>query len=132
MQLFLLDGAGAGILLLFFGLGLLFIFLAILLETFVMLQMKYHSVIRKAFIQSLAANLLSLAAGFILIGIDNNLFQLDNIGGFGLMFAATILVETVTLYIMNEAKPVQKTILVSLVMNLTTYMLAFLITRVFN
>lgn len=125
MQFFLLDGVGAAFLLVLFGLGLLFIIIAILVEAAVMLWMKYILTYKTAFIHSLTVNVVSLAAGFILSGANSDLFQLNNMAGFGVMFAVTLLVEFLLLYFMNKTKPASQTALVCLVMNAVTYLVAF-------
>jgi hypothetical protein len=127
MSIYLLDGVGAGFLLLLFGLGVLFIFIAILAEAMVMQLMKYEPVFKKALLRSFVVNLISLAAGFILTSSSSNLFHLENMAGFALMFAVTLLIETIGLYLMYKEKPVTKTLLVSLVMNVVTYLLAYIL-----
>ena len=127
MSVYLLDGVGAGILLLLFGLGVLFIVIAILAEAMIMQWMKYEAVFKKALLRSFVVNLVSLAAGFILTTSAPDLFHLENMGGFVLMFAATLLLETTGLYLMYKTQPLSKTLLVSLVMNAVTYLLAYLL-----
>ena len=127
MSIYLLDGVGAGFLLLLFGLGVLFIFIAILAEAMVMQLMKYEPVFKKALLRSFVVNLISLAAGFILTSSSSDLFHLENMAGFALMFAVTLLIETTGLYLMYKEKPVTKTLLVSLVMNAVTYLLAYIL-----
>lgn len=127
MSLFLLDGVGAGFLVFLFGLGLLFLVAAVFLEAFIMLKMKYHPVYKKALLQSLLANLASLAAGYILINTDSEFFKLDSFGSFAVFFGITLLVELPVLYLLNRATPLQKTFMVCLFMNLCTYLLAGLI-----
>lgn len=132
MNFYLLDGVGAGFILVLFGLGLVFTILAILTEAVVMQKMKYHSGYQMAFIQSLAANLVSLAAGFILFNSDSALFGLANAAGFAIMFGITFLLESVVLYLMNKAVPLRRTLAVSLVMNLVTYTIAVLLILLLN
>jgi hypothetical protein len=123
----LLDGVGAGFLFLLFGLGLLFLIAAILIEAWVMQKMKYQASYRTALIQSLTVNLVSLAAGFVLSGISTDLFAVDNFLGFAILFGATVLLEFAVLYLLNRNKPLQPTFMASLVMNLVTYCIAFLL-----
>lgn len=127
MSIYLLDGVGAGFLLLLFGLGVLFIFIAILAEAMVMQWMKYEAVFKKALLRSFVVNLISLGAGFILTSSSSQLFHLENMAGFALMFAVTLLIETTGLYLMYREKPISKTVLVSLVMNAVTYILAYIL-----
>lgn len=132
MKIILLDGVGAGFLIYLFGAGLLFIFVAVMLEALVMQWMQYQTPFKKSFLQSLAVNLLSLAGGYVLIETDSDLFQLNNKAGFGLMFVSTLLLETALLYNLNRKKTLKQTIAVCLVMNLVTYFIAFLIIQPFN
>lgn len=132
MSLYLLDGIGAGFLVYFFGIGLLFIISLIFIEAIVMFWLKYQPLFKTAFLQSLAVNLLSLAGGFLLIKIDSDLFALDNYAGFGLMFLATLLLETLLLYRLNRNKLLKQTIFVSILMNIVTYLMAFFIIQPFN
>lgn len=132
MSIILLDGVGAGFLVLLFGLGLLFIIIAIFLEAFVMQWMKYQSRYRNALVQSLVANLVSLAAGFVLLNVNGRFFHLENLLSLGVMFVVTFVVEFILLYLMNKGVPVKKTLAVSLAMNVVTYVIAIGITRGFN
>lgn len=127
MSIYLLDGVGAGFLLFLFGLGILFLIIAILAEAMVMQLMKYEPVFKKAVLRSFVVNLISLAAGFILTSSSSALFHLENMAGFALMFAVTMLIETTGLYLMYKEKPLARTILVSLLMNLLTYLLAYIL-----
>jgi hypothetical protein len=132
VSIILLDGVGAGFLVLLFGLGLLFIIIAIFLEAFVMQWMKYQSRYRNALVQSLVANLVSLAAGFVLLNVNGRFFHLENLLSLGVMFVVTFVVEFILLYLMNKGVPVKKTLAVSLAMNVVTYVIAIGITRGFN
>ena len=132
MKFYLLDGAGAGILIALFGVGLLFLLLAVALEAIVMQKMKYQFIFRVSLIQSLVANLVSLAAGFVLFTSSESQFGIDNYTGFAILFGVTVLLEFIILYLMNKTKPVRRTLTVCLVMNLLTYAIAFLITRIIN
>lgn len=131
MKIILLDGVGAGFLLVIFGLGLLFIIIAILLEAMIMQWMKFQAEFKTALTQSLAVNIASLAVGFALTSVDSDLFQLNNMTGFGIMFIITVLVELALLYLMNKKLPVQKTMMTCLVMNGATYAAAFLLIQGF-
>jgi hypothetical protein len=127
MKYILLDGVGAAFFMMIFLLGLVFIILAILIEAAVMRQMKFHPVYKKCLLQSLVANLLSLAAGFVLINSGGNFFQVDNLSGFAVLFVITLVIEWLVLYLMNRKKPLMQTLNVCVVMNLVTYAIAFLI-----
>jgi hypothetical protein len=125
----LLDGVGAGFLLAIFGLGLLFIAAAVFIEAVVMMKMKYHKVFKRALIQSLVANLLSLALGFILINSDGDFYNMESFSGFVSLFALTLLIEFLALYLMNRKESLLRTLTVCVVMNLVTYLIAFLLLR---
>lgn len=127
MTLYLLDGVGAGFLLLLFALGIAFLLIAILLEAFIMQWMKFELIFQKALIRSLAVNLISLAAGFLLTSIDAEFFELSNPAGFAIFFAVTVLVEFVFLHILYAEKSFSDKLKVSIVMNLCTYLLAFIL-----
>lgn len=133
MRIILLDGVGAGILLFLFGLGLLFIIIAILLEAMIMQWMKMHASFKVALPQSVGVNIASLASGFVLSSIDSDLFHLNNMAGFGVMFLVTVIIEFILLYLMNKKEPVKKILLICLAMNMATYLAAFiLIQGIFN
>jgi hypothetical protein len=132
MKFYLLDGAGAGILIALFGVGILFLLLAVALEAIVIQKMKYQFIFRVSLIQSVVANLVSLAAGFVLSAVSEVQFAIDNYTGLAILFVVTVLLEFIVLYLMNKTKPVRRTLAVCLVMNLVTYAIAFLITLVLN
>jgi len=132
VKIILLDGAGAGLLIALFGIGLLFLLLAVVLEAIVMQRMKYQFIFRVSLIQSLVANLVSLAAGFVLSSVSENQFAIDNYTGFAILFAVTVLLEFIVLYFMNKTQPAKRTLMVCFMMNLVTYAVAFLITLIIN
>ena len=127
MKPILLDGIGAGFLFFIFALGALFIITVIFIEAMVLRKMKYHAAFRQSLLHSAVANALSLAAGFVLTEMDNDLFQLDNMSGLALMFGATLLVEFLFLYLMNRAVPVKRTMSACFLMNLVSYAIALVI-----
>lgn len=129
MNLYLLDGVGAGILLLFLAAGIVFLLIAILLEAFIMQWMKFELVFKQALIRSLAFNLISLAAGFLLTSIDSHLLELHNPAGFAIFFGVTVLVELTVLHLLYPEKTFPEKLKVSLVMNACTYLLAFILIR---
>lgn len=130
MKYTLLDGVGAGFLVFFFLIGLVFIIVAILMEALVMQKMKYHATYKKCLGQSTVVNLVSLAAGYVIIESGGELFQIDNLAGFAILFAVTVVLEGLVLFLMNNKIPVIQTIKVSLVMNLVSYAIALLIIQV--
>lgn len=127
MNIYLLDGVGAGILLLFFGLGIVFIIAIILLEAWIMQLMKYHAVYKKALLQSFTANIVTLAAGFVMSTSGLEIFEVYDPAGFAMLFAVTLVLETLLLWLMNRQVPFKKTLAVSVVMNLASYLVAFIL-----
>lgn len=125
MEFFLLDAGGAGLLILFIGLGLLFLFIAILLEAIVMSVFKYNE-FKKALLHSLIVNIASLCVGFILEEVVSDGIDASQWVMLLVLYGVTLIVETPILYAMNRAKPVAKTIQVSLVMNFLTYIILYL------
>ncbi|MGQ0737957.1 MAG: hypothetical protein ACT4OJ_02750 [Bacteroidota bacterium] len=132
MEFYLLDGAGAGLLIALFGIGILFLLLAIALEAVIMQRMKYQFIFRVSLIQSTVANLVSLASGFVLSSTADDFFAIDNYAGLAVLFAVTVLLEFLVLYLMNRKQPVKRSFIVSLVMNLVTYAIAAIITLIIN
>ena len=127
MSYYLLDGVGGAFLIVLFGLGLLFIVIAILLEAAILQWMKYIQTYKTALVHSLTVNLVSLAAGFILSFSDNSFLNLGDLRGFAIFFLVTYVVELGVLYLMNKTQPLRRTALVCLVMNALTYLLAYLL-----
>jgi hypothetical protein len=125
LHLYLLDGGGAG--LLFYGLflALLFTLVAILVEATIMTLFKYNPFSRSVG-HSAIINIASLIVGFLLIAYSTDIFNLDKISGFIAFYIATILVEFPILYLLNKQKPISKTLLVCIVMNLVTYIILYL------
>ena len=133
MNYYLLDGIGGAFLVMLFGLGLLFILVAILIEAAVMAKMKFMENFKKSLLVSFVANILSMAAGIVLSNADEDLFNLKTLQGFAVYFAVTLVIEFIVMYLMNKKVAVQRTLWVWTVMNLVTYAIAaFLILLIFN
>lgn len=133
MNYYLLDGVGGAFLLLLFGAGLLFVLTAVFIEAFIMYRMKFTANFKRALLISFVANILSMAAGLILSNADPELFHLQNIKGFAVFFAVTVVIEFAVLYLINKEKPVKQTFQVCALMNLVSYALAALfILVIFN
>ncbi|MFN8290538.1 MAG: hypothetical protein U0U70_09790 [Chitinophagaceae bacterium] len=133
MNYYLLDGIGGAFLVMLFGLGLLFILVAILIEAAVMAKMKFMENFKKSLLVSFVANILSMAAGIVLSNADEDLFNLKTLQGFAVYFAVTLVIEFIVMYLMNKKVAVQRTLWVCTVMNLVTYAIAaFLILVIFN
>ena len=124
MKIFLLDAGGAGLVV---AVLLMFMFAAIVIEAITMLLMKYNKA-GKAFLDSLVINLVSLGAGYIVLYFYTSLEMTSNeLLNLFLLFLLTVLIEGITLHLMNRSKPVNKTILVAFVINLITYLGLFFI-----
>lgn len=123
MNIFLLDAGGAALVLIFL---VVFMLIAFLVEALGMVLLKYNPA-RKAIPDSLIINLVSLAAGFLLIRINSSLdFTGYEFLDFLLLFLLTVILEAGTLYILNRQKPILKTILVTCIINILTYLVLFL------
>jgi hypothetical protein len=127
MNLFLLDAGGAGLVLFAYGLIFLFMFLAIMLEAAVMILMKYNIRFKKAFLDSLVVNVVSLAAGAVLLEIFPEFFNGYTVLNFIILYVVTVLIEYGLLYLLNRKHRNTDTLKVSVVMNLVTYLVLALI-----
>ena len=126
MNIYLLDGVGAVFFVFLFGLGAVFLLIAIFTEAWIMVKMKYIDEYRKALPPSVTANLVTLIVGFLIISKTGVTTSSDWLN-IALLFVSTVAVESVVLYLMNKDKPVSRAVRVSLVMNLVTYAIAYLI-----
>ena len=123
MRFYLLDGAAAGLIL---GLLIIFMLAAIVFEALTLLLLKYNKA-GKAFLDSFVVNIASLAFGFLLLTTRFGLeFTGNDYLDFFLIFLITVLVEFVILYLMNRQKPVKKTLVAAVVVNLVSYGLLIL------
>lgn len=121
MKIYLLDGAGAGLI---FGFLIIFMIVAIVLEAIALLLLKYNGA-GKSFLDAFLVNIASLAVGFLIVnfvptGLDftNNIY-LD----FFLIFLITVVAEFVVLHLLNRAKPMKKTLVAAVMINLVSYLL---------
>lgn len=128
MTLYLLDAGGAGLYFLVIGLFIFFIVLAIMMEAGIMMLMKYNSSLKKTFKDSLIVNIASLAAGFALIDFFEELGDYTLVT-LAILYGVTVIIETIILKLLNKQHDLWKTIQVSLVMNLITYIILYFITR---
>lgn len=128
MSRYMLDIADAGLLqsLLFFG--LLFIVFATLIEAVVMILMAYNLAFKKAIGDSLLANGASLAVGLVLMAMDVNIFDFAVWVNFLILYAITVLLELIVLYVRNRQKPFTMTLMVCMLMNIVSYAMLYLIT----
>ena len=74
---------------------------------------------------SLLANLASLAIGFLLLEWIPGLFFPNELLNLAALWLITVLIETPVLYLFNRQKQLKSTIIVSLLMNLLSYLLFF-------
>jgi len=119
LKLFLLDAGGAGLVI---AVLLMFMVAAIVIEAVIMLLMKYNK-IGKALLDSLVINLVSLGAGYTVLYFYTSLdLTSDELLNLFLLFLLTVLTEGITLFLLNRSKPVNKTVLVAVVINLVTYL----------
>ena len=120
MRIYLLDGAAAGLIL---ALLMIFMLAAIVLEGLTLLLLKYNKAGR-AFLDSFVVNIASLAFGFLLLTTRFGLeFTSNDYLDFFLIFVITVVVEFIVLYLMNRQKPVKKTLVAAIVINLVSYSL---------
>lgn len=123
MKLILLDAGGAG---LAFAALTVFIIIAVTIEAFTMVLLKYNRT-GKAFLDSFIVNIASLVAGYLLSTVASTLFYLTDstILNWFILYALTVVVEFVGLMLLNKKSPRNKTILASVVMNLVSYLILY-------
>jgi len=123
MHVYILDAGGAALVLIFL---VVFMLIAFLVEALGMILFKYNPA-GKAISDSLIINLVSLAAGFLLLQINSSLsFTNNELLDFLLVFLLTVLLEAITLYLLNRNKPFPKTLLVTVIINILTYLVLYL------
>lgn len=127
MTLYLLDAGGAGLYFIVIGLFILFMVLAILIEAGIMMAMKYNGSFKKTFIDSVIINIASLAVGFALLQFFEELGYYTLVT-LAILYGITVIVETSILKLLNKQHTLGKTVQVSMVMNLVTYIILYLIT----
>jgi ABC-type uncharacterized transport system permease subunit len=127
MNFHLLDAGGAGLYYLVIGIFVAFIIVAILLEAVVMQQMKYNVNFKKALLDSFVANVVTLAMGFVLIEYISDYFNSTEWPVLLILYGITVLTEWGVLCLLNKAHSVKRALIVSLLMNLVSYSILFLI-----
>ncbi len=125
MNLHLLDAGGAGLVYFAYGIVVLFLVIVSLAEGLIMTLMKYNKG-KKAMLDSLIINLVSVAFGFVLMGSGSSWFELKTITDFLILYAITLALEFLVLWLLNKTKPITKTLIVSVVINLVSYGILFL------
>ena len=119
MNFYLLDAAGAGLVI---GFLIIFMLLAIFVEAIALLLLKYNNAGR-CFLDAFIVNLASLGVGFLLANFTSAGLDITESGYLNLflLFLITVVVEFVFLYLLNRKKPIQKTIVTALLMNVVSY-----------
>lgn len=128
MRLYLLNAGGAGLWVIAIFLITIFTVLVIFIEAGIMTAFKYNH-FKKSLGDSAFANIASTVVGFILILFYSDLFRLVDWKGYISFFVATIIVESSALYLLNSEKSFLKTILVCLAMNMISYPVLYLFSR---
>jgi len=124
---YFLDAGGAGLIFIAYGLIILFILLAIVLESIVMMLMKYNTRFKKAFGDSFLVNIASLAAGFVLLKLFYDFFSYYSLINIAILYGLSVLIEGFLLQVLNKDRPLTRTFLVCLLMNIVSYALLYAI-----
>ena len=142
MNIYFLDAGGAAWAVALLWLLIIFMIIAILVEALVMKLMKYNTAFKKTLLDSFVANIVSLMVGFILLYSGVSLFKSNSDSGNSsatntlinllLLYSITVVVEFGVLYLLNNKKPVSKTFLASVVMNLVTYIILYVMGLLFT
>lgn len=125
MEFYLLDGVAAGFV---FGLMVVLMLITVVLEAVIMLLMKYNKA-GKAFLDAFLINLVSLTAGFFIKFVNTgSIFVTQSaLANLFILFAITVIVEFGMLYLLNRKTALQKTLITSVVINVVTYLLYFIL-----
>jgi|GEM_PF-6840684 len=121
-----LNAGGALLLLPFL---ILFMLIAILLESWIMHLLRYR-LFKKSLLPVSIANLVSLFGGFGLIEVLGRIInagQSTELLGLLILFATTLILEGIVIYAFNRNKPFKQTAWVILLMNISTYIIYYLI-----
>ena len=124
---YFLDAGGAGLIFIAYGLIILFILLAIVLESIVMMLLKYNTRFLKAFRDSFLVNIASLAAGFVLLKLFYDFFSYYSLINIAILYGLSVLIEGFLLQVLNKDRPLTRTFLVCLLMNIVSYALLYAI-----
>ena len=119
---------GADLALLAYGALVLFIVLDVTVEAVVMLLMKYNPA-KKAFLDSFVVNIVSLVAGVLLFSIAGDIHRLvtSAVLNWFLLYAMTVVIEFLLLYLLNRKKQTGKTFLTCTAMNIVSYLILILV-----
>lgn len=126
MNIYLLDAGGAGLV---FGIMIIFMIAAIVIEALVMMVMKYN-IAGKAFLDAFLVNLASLVAGYILLWTRGELVSSTDsvLLNWLILYGITVIIEFVILYLLNRKHRLGKTFLTCAVMNIASYVVWYLFT----
>lgn len=124
MNLYLLDAGGVGLVI---GFLVIFMIVAILLEGVTLLLLKYNSA-GKSFLDAFVINIASLAVGYLITTVASNGLDFTSNAylDFFLIFLITVIVEFGVLYLLNMKKPVKRTLVAAIAVNLVSYILLIL------
>ncbi len=125
MKFYLLDAGGAGLIFVAIGVAIIFMAIAILLEALLMKAFKYNN-FKRAMIDSLIVNLVSLVIGILLLNSFEDAFDISTTGGFAAMFGVTVVIEFILLYLLNKKHSLKSTAMVCILMNILTYLILYL------
>jgi len=127
MKFFLLDGAGA--LIIIIPILIVAMFVVILVEAGIIVYFKLNN-FKRALAYSSIVNIASLAVGFVLVPAlerrSHNEIEKESLWVWLLFFITTVLTEGLLLMLMIKKAPKQKVWLAVIVMNVITYLLLYL------
>ena len=129
MNFYLLDAGGVGLVI---GFLVLFILLAIVLEGVTLILLKYNKPGR-SFLDAFVINIASLLVGYLISNFTYNGLDFTNNSylDFFLIYLITVAVEFAVLYLLNRKKPIKKTLIAAVVINLVSYALLFVFKFIF-
>ncbi|HSU27031.1 MAG TPA: hypothetical protein VLJ68_01540, partial [Chitinophagaceae bacterium] len=104
----------------------------ILLEAFVMYQLKFNKAFAKCFLDSFLANLATVVVGYLVGAFltPNISIGRGNIIGILGAFTLSVIVEGLILFALNNKKPSRKVWKTSLIMNLASYVALIIVTLI--
>ena len=125
MNFYLLDAGAPGLI---FAVLIVFMIIIVILEWVIMILLKYNKA-GKAFTDSLLINLFSMGVGYIILFTRDELFDMTDsvLLNVFILFAITVVAEFGLLYLLNKTKPVQKTLLTTVIINLASYIIYYLL-----
>jgi len=118
---------GAGLIFIAYGLLIMFILLAIVLESLVMLWMKYNTRFKKVIRDSFLVNIVSLVAGFVLLKLFHDFFSYYSLLNIAILYGVSVLIEGFLLRVLNKDRLLSTTFLVCFLMNIVSYALLYAI-----